>query len=251
MARDKKHSQMVHTDTVRLALEAVTASPLGKIIHPKVLQCDTPQSIPTMVGEIYGAVPRGTIMRLCGVLDGILWHYKASWRFPDMVRLVALYKAAHLIFTAQDAGDLQSLGKIPTAKRLKGKRITLRDVDLTVGGTSAAEPQDKQAAPAVARKSNGAPDAQKEAALLPPNLIGAHFIALRGAADALKEMVQYGNVNLRPEDQNQLAMIVIELVRLGRLDAETFNDALHGQPLDANDRGLLALAKAFAPKGKR
>ncbi len=245
MPRNKHKALAVQVENLRLAFETIRSSPLGEGLHPKLGKINTPGSFRMVLIDAMTRAPRGIFLRLSGIDDTLLWFYKAGRRFPDKVRMTALLKTIHLVYVAEDVGRLDILKELPAAKLLQGKIVSLRDVDLgrhllqaVVPQTAVAETQQK--APVLDDKP-----AEPKSMELPPNIIGAHFIALRGAADAFREMVKFGSVELKPEDRNQMAMIVITLMRIGRIDIETFKTALHGQPITGKDKDMMALINAF------
>ncbi|MFA5185305.1 MAG: hypothetical protein WC551_02370 [Patescibacteria group bacterium] len=245
MRRNKHKALAVQVENLRLAFETIRSSPLGEGLHPKLGKINTPGTFRMVLIDAMTRAPRGIFLRLSGIDDTLLWFYKAGRRFPDKVRMASLLKTINLVFFAEDAGRLDILKELPAAKLLQGKIVSLRDVDLgrhllqaVVPQTAVAETQ--QRAPVLEDKPT-----EPKSMELPPNIIGAHFIALRGAADAFCEMVNFGRVELRPEDRSQMAEIVITLLKLGKIDAEAFQVALHGQPISPDDKDMFSLVKAF------
>ncbi|MBI5654589.1 hypothetical protein HZC53_02990 [Candidatus Uhrbacteria bacterium] len=216
----------------------------GRLLHKRVANCDEPKKVTELVRHLYSLVPRGTIVKLSGIDGGILGHYKLGLRFPDVVRMVALLLVADEILKARERGTLEEFDYRRPAKKLDGKKVVLDDIDLyKPGRTQTGLSTKKSDEAAVSRPEVAAlPSPTKT---LPPNIIGAHLIALRGAADAFREMVKFGQVQLRPEDRDQLARIAIALIRLGKLDSEVFVRVLRGEPLLDEDKSVLGVLKAF------
>lgn len=209
----------------------------GRPLHKSVTGCDVPKKVTELVRHLYGIVPRGTIVKLSGIDGGILGHYKLGIRFPDIVRLVALLLVADEILKAREQGTLEEFDYRRPAKKLDGKKVVLDDIELynqarSQTGTSIQKSVDVAVLPSPPKS-------------LPPNIIGAHLIALRGTADAFREMVKFGEVQLRPEDRDQVARIVIALIRLGKLDSDVFARVLRGEPILDEDKSVLGVLKAF------
>lgn len=107
----------------------------GSAPHPSIMTCLTFDNFRSMITVLVTNFHAGVIRRMTGIDTSLEGRYVKYGETPSLTRLVALFKTMHLCATACDYNTQRLLNDFPEVMPLRGKRVSISDVDLSKIGS--------------------------------------------------------------------------------------------------------------------